>query len=68
MDEMMNYIFGTLKNVERALYGQQKFNKSVVFFSTAVCVGYFVQELRIIQLEKEIKELKCSEGEEKCND
>lgn len=68
MDEMMNYIFGTLKNVDRVLCGQRKFNNSVVFYAIATCAACVMYEMRIRQLEKQITELKCSEGEEKCND
>lgn len=77
MSEMMNYIFGSMsrsesaiKNMNKALRNQAKFNKKVAIF-VLVMTAYTVlseidrreQEKEIKRLSNEIKELKCSEGE-----
>lgn len=77
MSEMMNYIFGSMsrsenaiKNMNKALRNQAKFNKKVAIF-VLVMTAYTVlseidrreQEKEIKRLSNEIKELKRSEGE-----
>ena len=77
MNEMMNYIFGSMsrsesaiKNMNKALHNQAKFNKKVAIFAL-VMTAYTVlseidrreQEKEIKRLSNEIKELKRSEGE-----
>lgn len=77
MSEMMNYIFGSMsrsenaiKNMNKALRNQAKFNKKVAIFAL-VMTAYTVlseidrreQEKEIKRLSNEIKELKRSEGE-----
>ncbi len=77
MSEMMNYIFGSMsrsesaiKNMNKALRNQAKFNKKVAIF-VLVMTAYTVlseidrreQEKEIKRLNNEIKELKRSEGE-----
>lgn len=77
MGEMMSYIFRSLQTSERrldaiskAVCGQRRFNKSIVFFAVAVTANLVVGEVergkqaaRIKKLENEIEELKRSEGE-----
>lgn len=77
MDEMIRYIFGSLRGSETALRviskslkKQRSFNRSVAFFSMTVCACIIVQELEIRNincelkaLQKEIKELKNTEGD-----
>lgn len=77
MDEMMNYIFKSLQNTEKALdkvcrvmRNQTKFNKNMTFFAVAVTTNLIIGEIekreqaaRIRKLESEIEELKRSEGE-----
>lgn len=75
MSEMMNYIFGSMsrsesaiKNMNKALRNQAKFNKKVAIF-VLVMTAYTVlseidrreQEKEIKRLSNEIKELKRSE-------
>lgn len=77
MSEMMNYIFGSMsrsesaiKNINKALRSQAKFNNKVAIFAL-VMTAYTVlseldrreQEKEIKRLSNEIKELKRSEGE-----
>lgn len=77
MSEMINYIFGSMsrsenaiKNMNKALRNQAKFNKKVAIFAL-VMTTYTVlseidrreQEKEIKRLSNEIKELKRSEGE-----
>lgn len=77
MSEMMNYIFGSMsrsesaiKNMNKALRNQAKFNKKVAIFAL-VMTAYTVlseidrreQEKEIKRMSNEIKELKRSEGE-----
>ena len=77
MSEMMNYIFGSMnrsesaiKNMNKALRNQAKFNKKVAIFAL-VMTAYTVlseidrreQEKEIKRLSNEVKELKRSEGE-----
>lgn len=82
MGETMNYIFKNLQNTEkvldkvcRGMRNQTKINKNMTFFAIAVTANLISREVerekleaRIRKLEKEIEELKCSEGESKCND
>ncbi len=77
MDEMIRYIFGSLRDSETTLHviskslkKQNSFNRSVTLFSMSVCVYLIVQELEIRNmhrelkaLQKEIKELKNTEGD-----
>ena len=77
MDEMIRYIFGSLRDSETALRviskslkKQRSFNRSVAFFSMTVSLHLIVQELEIRNihreleaLQKEIKELKNTEGD-----
>lgn len=77
MSEMMNYIFGSMsrsesaiKNINKALHNQAKFNNKVAIFAL-VMTAYTIlteldrreQEKEIKRLSNEIKELKRSEGE-----
>lgn len=77
MDEMMNYIFGSIrtsevavKNISKALTKQTKINKSFRLFAICVTVNLVISEIerreqseKIRKMEKEIEELKRSEGE-----
>lgn len=77
MDEIMNYIFKSLQNTEKALdkvcrvmRNQTKFNKNIRFFAVAVTTNLIIGEVerreqaaKIRKLEREIEELKHSEGE-----
>lgn len=77
MDEMIRYIFGTLRNSETALQSVAKnlrkqgfFNRSVAFFGMTMALHLIVQEMEIRSinrdlesLKKEIKELKNTEGD-----
>lgn len=77
MDEMIRYIFGTLRNSETALQSVAKnlrkqgfFNRSVAFFGTMMALHLIIQqtEIRYMHreleyLQKEIKELKNTEGD-----
>lgn len=77
MDEMMNYIFGSLrssevaiKHIQRILEGQQRLNRNVVLCIWATTTYVVLTELnrreqnrKIEKLSNEIEELKRSEGE-----
>ena len=77
MDEMIRYIFGSLRDSETALRviskllkRQMSFNRSVTFFSvaTTMCLlaqGMDIRNMRceLKTLQKEIKELKNTEGD-----
>jgi len=77
MDEMIRYIFGTLHDSERAmritakaLKQQGVFNRNFAFISLTMATCIFVHSLEIRNmrsqietLEKEIKELKQTEGD-----
>lgn len=77
MDEMIRYIFGTLRNSETALQSvaknlrkQASFNRSVAFLGMTMALHLIVQEMEIRSinrdleaLQKEIKELKKTEGD-----
>lgn len=73
MDEMVRYIFGSLRNSEtmfRAIGKQQSFNHNVIFWVTVVTAHLIVKEFEIRNmrcqieaLKTEIKELKQTEGD-----
>lgn len=77
MDEMIRYIFGSLRNSETMFHAigksvrkQQSFNHSVTFWVTVVTAHLIVKEVEIqnmcCQIEaikNEIKELKQTEGD-----
>lgn len=77
MGEMMNYIFGSMKsseiaikNISRSLANQRVFNKSLKIFAVGVTVNLVISAIdrreqaeKIRKMEKEIEELKRSEGE-----
>ena len=73
MDEMVRYIFGSLRNSEtmfRAIRKQQSFNHNVTFWVTVVTAHLIVKEFEIRNmrcqieaLKTEIKELKQTEGD-----
>lgn len=77
MDEMIRYIFGSLRSSEntiklmkKALRYQTKFNLTVVFFTSMTTVYIALTEVRAYEQNKKIneisaklKELNQSEGE-----
>lgn len=77
MDEMIRYIFGSLRCSESAIRAmaktvrkQRAFNNSVAFFAVVVGVSMAIHEHeirclngQIETLKKEIKELKQTEGD-----
>lgn len=77
MDEMIRYIFGTLRSSETALQSvaksirkQGSFNRSVTLFGTMMVLHLVIQQTEIRymhreleSLQKEIKELKNTEGD-----
>lgn len=77
MDEMIRYIFGSLHDSETSLQviskllkKQEAFNRSVAILSMAMSFHLIAQELKIRNincelknLQKEIKELKNTEGD-----
>ena len=77
MDEMIRYIFGTLRNSETALQSvaknlrkQGSFNRSVTFLGTMMTLHLTIQqpEIHIIHRDREywqkkIKDLKNREGD-----
>ena len=77
MDEMIRYIFRTLRNSETALQSvaknlrkQGSFNRSVTFLGTIMTLHLIIQQTEIHYmhreleyLQKEIKELKNTEGD-----
>lgn len=77
MDEMIRYIFGSLRNSDTALRAisktikkQGSFNRSMTFFGITMALHLIVQEMEIRNmrqeltvLQKEIKELKNTEGD-----
>lgn len=77
MDEMVRYIFGSLRNSEtmfraigKSIRKQQSFNRNVTFWVTVVTAHLIVKEFEIrnmrCQIEAlkiEIKELKQTEGD-----
>lgn len=65
MDEMIRYIFKSLRYSEkktesmiRTIRKQQFFNSSVVIFATAVSAYAFLQDIEIRKNRKDIKNLK----------
>lgn len=77
MDEMVRYIFGSLRNSEtmfraigKSIRNQQSFNHNVTFWVTIVMAHLIVKEFEIRNmrcqieaLKTEIKELKQTEGD-----
>lgn len=77
MDEIIRYIFGSLRYSETALRvmsktlkKQRSFNRSVAWFAIIVTAENIVREMQIRNmyskieaLQKEIKELKNTEGD-----
>lgn len=77
MNEIMNYIFGSLRDSEKALVAiqrqlksQARVNKSIEFFAIIMLLNIVVstkvekeQTKRIRKLEETIEELKCNKGE-----
>lgn len=77
MDEMIRYIFGSLRCSETAmrvfdktLRKQRSFNRSTVMVATVMTVNMLVQDLEIRSmrdeignLKNEIKELRKTEGD-----
>ena len=77
MDEMIRYIFGSLRCSETAmrvfaktLRKQRSFNRSTVMVATVMTVNMLIQDLEIRNmrcqieaLKTEIKELKQTEGD-----
>ena len=82
MDEMVSYIFRsmrsselTLRGVKRVLKNQARRNRNFKCFAW-LTVGYLViseinrslMEKKIKELDEEIKKLKQEEGDSQCND
>lgn len=77
MDEMIRYIFGSLRCSETAmrvftktLRKQRSFNRSTVMVATVMTVNMFIRDLEIRSmrdeignLKNEIKELRKTEGD-----
>jgi hypothetical protein len=77
MADMIRYIFSSLNDTEttlrvisKSLRKQASFNRSVTFFSVTMALHLIVQEMEIRSinrdleaLQKEIKELKKTEGD-----
>lgn len=77
MDEMIRYIFGSLRCSETAmsvftktLRKQRSFNRSIVMVATVMTVHMLIQDLEIRSmrdeignLKNEIKELRKTEGD-----
>lgn len=77
MDEMVRYIFGSLRNSEtmfraigKSIRKQQSFNHNVTFWVTVVTAHLIVKEFEIRSmrdeignLKNEIKELRKTEGD-----
>lgn len=77
MADMIRYIFSSLNDTETALRAisktlrkQGSFNRNVAFFGMAMAVHLVIQEMEIRSmcrelntLQKEIKELKNTEGD-----
>lgn len=77
MDEMIRYIFGSLRSSENALgvmaktLGRQRsFNRNVTFFTLAATAAILIHEheirylnTQIETLKKEVKELQPTEGD-----
>lgn len=77
MNEVMNYIFGSMKNTEVALRSvgktlneQAKINKSIVIFSVVTAAAIHQLQKKVARLDDEVKrlsneieEMKQTEGE-----
>lgn len=77
MDEMVRYIFGSLRNSEtmfraigKSIRKQQSFNHNIMFWVTVVTAHLIVKEFenrkmrcQLESLKNEIKELKHTEGD-----
>lgn len=77
MADMIRYIFSSLNDTEttlrvisKSLRKQASFNRSVAFFGVTMALNLIVQEMEIRSinrdleaLQKEIKELKKTEGD-----
>lgn len=77
MDEMIRYIFGSLRNsdsalrvISKTLKKQNSFNRNITFLSILTVFHVVMHEMEIrnmqrelVALQKEIKELKNTEGD-----
>lgn len=77
MDEMIRYIFGSLRNsdsalrvISKTLKKQNSFNRNITFLSIITVLHAVMHEMEIrnmqrelVALQKEIKELKNTEGD-----
>lgn len=70
MDEMIRYIFGSLRCSETAMHvfaktlrKQRSFNRSTVMVATVMTVHMLIQDLEIRSMRDEIKELRKTEGD-----
>lgn len=77
MDEMIRYIFGSLRNsdsalrvISKTLKKQNSFNCNITFLSILTVLHVVMHEMEIrnmqrelVALQKEIKELKNTEGD-----
>lgn len=77
MNEMIRYIFGSLRCAEttmnvlsKALIKQKSFNRTIALFAVVATTHSFIQDMElksmrdeIFNLKKEIKELKNTEGD-----
>lgn len=77
MDEMIRYIFGSLRNsdsalrvISKTLKKQNSFNRNITFLSILTVLHVVMHEMKIrnmqrelVALQKEIKELKNTEGD-----
>lgn len=77
MDEMIRYIFGSLRNsdsalrvISKTLKKQNSFNRNITFLSIITVLHVVMHEMEIrnmrrelVALQKEIKELKNTEGD-----
>lgn len=77
MDEMIRYIFGSLRNsdsalrvISKTLKKQNSFNRNITFLSILTVLHVVMHEMEIrnmqrelVDLQKEIKELKNTEGD-----
>lgn len=77
MDEMIRYIFGSLRNsdsalrvISKTLKKQNSFNRNITFLSILTVLYVVMHEMEIrnmqrelVALQKEIKELKNTEGD-----
>ena len=77
MDEMIRYIFGSLRNsdsalrvISKTLKKQNSFNRNITFLSILTVLHVVMHEMKIrnmqrelVALQKEIKELNNTEGD-----